>query len=379
MLAVREDGFMQQRADGARILGFDGLRAVAFTLVFFSHKITFADAGPYGHVGVWLFFVLSGFLITRILADERIRIEEGRSTVWSGMRRFYIRRTARIFPPYYLLLAVIAVISLVVHVEDFTPISRIAYLTFTTNLLIELRGYWAGDFGHLWSLAVEEQFYLLFAPLVLLLPRSRTGALCMLVIAIGVTTRLLLETHSAWEPGIGLNSFVNFALLAVGGLAGLNVLRPLPPALTRGSAQLVTLAVFIAVPALFGASPQWIVEGKLDALVAAVLLVQIAQGQRTWLVDVLNWAPLRGIGRISYAAYLVHPFIHFEALTRELGVSAPLAWSLATALEYGATIVIAAASWRFMEKPIIAWAHRTTPREPVAVKSAPAQVLQPGQ
>ncbi len=77
MLAVREDGSMQQQTEGARILGFDGLRAIAFTLVFLSHKITFADAGPFGHVGVWLFFVLSGFLITRILADERTRIEQG--------------------------------------------------------------------------------------------------------------------------------------------------------------------------------------------------------------------------------------------------------------------------------------------------------------
>ncbi len=295
------------------------------------------------------------------------------------MRSFYIRRTARIFPPYYLLLAVIAVISLAVHVEGFTPISKIAYLTFTTNMLIELRGYWAGDFGHLWSLAVEEQFYLLFAPLVLLLPRARTAALCLLVIAVGVATRLLLEAHGAWEMGIGLNSFVNFALLGLGGLAGLNMLRPLPPALTRGSAQLATLAAFIAVPALFGASTRWIVEGKLDALLAAVLLVQVAQGQQSWFVGLLNWAPLRYIGRISYGAYLVHPFIHVEPLTRSLGASAPLQWSIATALEYGITIVIAAASWRFMEKPAIAWAHRVTGRGPAAARATSSETMQPGQ
>jgi peptidoglycan/LPS O-acetylase OafA/YrhL len=364
----REDGSMQPTTNGARILGFDGLRAIAFTLVFFSHKVTFADAGPFGHVGVWLFFVLSGFLITRILADERSRIEQGHSTIWACTRRFYIRRAARIFPAYYLLLAVIAVISLFVQFDYFGPVAKIAYVTFTTNLLVEVRGYWAGDFGHLWSLAVEAQFYILLAPLILLLPRSRTAMLCVLMIAVGVAARLLLESVSVWEPGIGLNSFVNFSLFGLGGLAGLNMLRPLPPALTRGSAQLVTLAVFIAVPALFGSYSHWIVEGKLDALVAALLLVQIVQGQNSWFVGVLNWAPLRYIGRISYGAYLVHPFIHVAPLAETLGVSVP--WSIATALEYAATIAIAGASWRYMERPVIAWAARVTTREPATVEAA---------
>jgi peptidoglycan/LPS O-acetylase OafA/YrhL len=366
----REDGSMQPTTDGARILGFDGLRAIAFTLVFFSHKVTFADAGPFGHVGVWLFFVLSGFLITRILADERSRIEQGHSTIWACTRRFYIRRAARIFPAYYLLLAVIAVISLFVQVDYFGPVAKIAYVTFTTNLLVEVRGYWAGDFGHLWSLAVEAQFYLILAPLILLLPRSRTVMLCVLMIAVGVAARVLLESFSVWEHGIGLNSFVNFSLFGLGGLASLNMLRPLPPALTRGSAQLVTLAVFIAVPALFGSYSHWIVEGKLDALIAAVLLVQIVQGQNSWFVRVLNWAALRYIGRISYGAYLVHPFIHVASLAETLGVSATLPWSIATALEYAATIAIAGASWRYMERPIIAWAARVTAREPAAVDAA---------
>jgi peptidoglycan/LPS O-acetylase OafA/YrhL len=157
-----------------RIRGFDGLRAIAFLLVFASHKIHFAHADSAGDVGVWLFFVLSGFLITRILARSRSEIEIGISTVRKSLRHFYLRRTARIFPPYYLLLAFFAAASLFVQIDHFGMLEKLAYLLYGTNILVAARGQWVGDFGHLWTLAVEEQFYLLFAPLVLLVSRKNT-------------------------------------------------------------------------------------------------------------------------------------------------------------------------------------------------------------
>src|ERR1700722_18281924 len=87
-----------------RVRGFDGLRAIAFLLVFASHKIYFAHADSIGDIGVWLFFVLSGFLITRTLARSRLDIEHGLAGVSERLGSFYLRRTARIFPPYYSLL-----------------------------------------------------------------------------------------------------------------------------------------------------------------------------------------------------------------------------------------------------------------------------------
>jgi peptidoglycan/LPS O-acetylase OafA/YrhL len=109
-----------------RIQGFDGLRAIAFLLVFASDKIYFAHAESFGDVGVRLFFVLSGFLITRILARSSSEIEGSPATTPANLGGFYLRRTARFFPPYYLLLAFFAAGSLFTSVEYFGRSEKLA-------------------------------------------------------------------------------------------------------------------------------------------------------------------------------------------------------------------------------------------------------------
>lgn len=365
---------MHTHAHGTRILGFDGLRAIAFILVFFSHKIQFADANPYGEVGVWMFFVLSGFLITRILADARSEIEAGQSTVGRGLRRFYIRRTARIFPPYYGLLAIIAVVSLIVPIDNFWLPEKIAYATYTTNIFVADRGSWIGHFGHFWTLAIEEQFYLLFAPLVLLVPRRHTLAVCVSILALGIARTIDLEVEGATTIAKGISSIANFSLLALGGIIGLNAQRKLPLWLTSGGAQLAVLVLFVSLAALFGQQEDWLLYGKLaSAVVAGLLLLQIVQGQGSWLVGALNSPPLRGLGRISYGAYLVHNFIFISAVLFGVapeGLGFGAQWIVASLVELVLTIAIAAVSWRTMEKPIIAWAARITAREPAAADAA---------
>src|SRR3974390_867800 len=122
-----------------RIRGFDGLRAIAFLLVFASHKIHFRHANAFGDVGVWLFFVLSGFLITRILARSRSDIEAGLANTSGSLGHFYLRRTARIFPPYYFLLAIVAVCSLLIPIDYFGRTERLAYSLYGTNILVAAR------------------------------------------------------------------------------------------------------------------------------------------------------------------------------------------------------------------------------------------------
>jgi peptidoglycan/LPS O-acetylase OafA/YrhL len=346
-----------------RIRGFDGLRAVAFLLVFCSHKIRFAHAESFGDIGVWLFFVLSGFLITRILARARSDIESGLDSIRNCLGRFYLRRTARIFPPYYLLLALLAGISLFVKIDYFGTSEKFAYLLYGTNILVAIRSEWIGDFGHFWSLAVEEQFYLAFAPLVLLTPRRHSVNACLAMILIGIATKIALEISRASAVSIDVNSFVNFALIGFGGIIGLRATLSGPRWLAGGAAQVTVLGVYVALALAFGTRPYvWPLLGKLAAVLVGVLLFQIFQGQQSWFVAILEGAPLRKIGRISYGAYLIHNFLHFsliENLLQHFGVGPPPRFAQVL-VELAASLTFAGLSWRYLEKPIIAWAARAT-------------------
>jgi peptidoglycan/LPS O-acetylase OafA/YrhL len=349
--------------EAGRIRGFDGLRAIAFLLVFGSHKINFAHADSFGDVGVWMFFVLSGFLITRILASSRSEIENGLATVTKSLCRFYLRRTARIFPPYYLLLVLLAAASLFVPIDYFGTSEKLAYFLYGTNFLIAARSQWVGDFGHLWSLAVEEQFYLAFAPLVLLAPRRHTVSVCLAVVSVGIATKIVLEIANASPVSIDVNSLINFALIGMGGAIGLNASRPTPKWFISGSAQVAALGLYVALPVAFGTWPHlWPLLGRVSVVLIGVLLFQMFQGQRSWFVTILEGAPLRNIGRISYGAYLIHHFLHFsviENLLRLMGAG-PTPKPVQMLAELAASFLIAGLSWQYLEKPIIAWAARVT-------------------
>src|SRR4051812_13549391 len=145
----------------------DGLRFVAFLAVFYFH----ARPGKYfwGPEGVRVFFTISGFLITRIL----IQGESG--DLRADLERFYIRRTLRIFPLYYAVVACLWLGGLLPGVWW--------YLTYLYNIRAFLDHAWGGPVGHFWSLCVEEQFYILY-PLALLLtpPRSRAAMLGALLV-----------------------------------------------------------------------------------------------------------------------------------------------------------------------------------------------------
>jgi peptidoglycan/LPS O-acetylase OafA/YrhL len=356
-------GDESEAKQAGRIRGFDGLRGIAFLLVFISHKVYFAHADSVGDIGVWLFFVLSGFLITRILARSRSEIENGSLTVYDGLRGFYVRRTARIFPPYYSLLMILAIISLFVPIDNFGPFEKTAYFLYGTNILIAASGHWIGDFGHFWSLAIEEQFYLVFAPLVLLTPRRHTAILCLAMVALGIVTKIVLELANASSVAIDVNSLVNFALIGMGGIIGLNAGRPAPKWLTGGLAQFAVLCLYMALPAAFGTWPFfWPLLGKVSAVLVGVLLFQIFKQQQSGFVTVLESAPLRNVGRVSYGAYLIHHFLHFsaiESLLQQLGVvTTPR--PVQVLAELAASLILAAVSWRYVEKPIIAMAKRTT-------------------
>jgi peptidoglycan/LPS O-acetylase OafA/YrhL len=349
-----------------RIAGFDGLRALAFLCVFANHKLEIAQRDALGSVGVWTFFVLSGFLITSILARSRQDVEAGRMSRSSALRRFYFRRTARIFPVYYVLLACMLVVSLFTYVDNFWLRYRVAYFLYATNIAIDMRGAWLGEFGHLWSLAVEEQYYLLFAPLVLLLPRRRTALACLAMVGAGLATALILHALNAHPIAVYVNSLVNFGMLGFGGLVGLAARTRAPAWLTGSLAQGGVTACLIAAPIAFGAHhDQWLAYGPGIVLLAGLLLFQIYNGQQTRFVALLETAPLRLIGRVSYAAYLFHPFINFSALQRLAGAAGQrldASRPLQILIEFAVTMVLCTISWHLLEAPIVRWAGRVSQR-----------------
>jgi peptidoglycan/LPS O-acetylase OafA/YrhL len=186
------------------IPSLDGLRAISISLVILTHVvIAYVPMFPHrglpvialsllelGHLGVMVFFVISGFLITSLLLpQERINLPE-----------FYLRRTLRIFPPYYFYLAIILALTLAGYLQ-ISGGSLLAAFTYTTNYFIRhaaTKDYWY--VAHGWSLAVEEQFYLLWPATLLFLGRRRAlGAIGMVLLACPLI-RLIYKLHDPSVP-----------------------------------------------------------------------------------------------------------------------------------------------------------------------------------
>ncbi|MGU3538820.1 acyltransferase family protein [Methylobacterium sp. A54F] len=336
-------------ARDGRIAGFDGLRAIAFLMVFVSHKVPTTRTDALGSAGVWLFFVLSGFLITRILAREREAVEAGDLTPGRALAAFYGRRTARIAPVYYVFLAVLTALSLHGLVDLGETGRQVANWLYLTDLYVERHG-WGTDLGHLWSLAVEEQFYIVFAPLVLYLPRARLGATCAGLVGLGILSHVVLWRAGGDRVAFDVNPLVNLTLLALGGLAGLAAGRPLPRLLRGSAAMVLALLIFVLLPLVAAPTGLWLMLGRVSGLLVALLLVQIVQNQEAVAVRLLDTPILRGIGLVSYGAYLFHPVVHAGRLLAPLGLAPTPAAGVV--LDLAISLALAAASWRLFERPL---------------------------
>lgn len=332
-----------------RIIGFDGLRAVAFLMVFVSHKAPSPRTEALGSAGVWLFFVLSGFLIVRILAAARGRIEAGAATPMDSLLAFYRNRFARIVPVYYAFLFVLYTTRLGSPLNLGDDAFKLSTWLYLTNVYIERNG-WGTEIGHLWSLAVEQQFYLLFAPAALFLPRRRLGALCGALVGASMLMHVALWSAGAWPVSFDVDTVANLGLIALGGLAGLRT-QPLPGWLRSEAALLGALALFLALPLLAGETGRWLILGRLSGILAALALLQIVQSPGHRIVALLDGAWLRRIGVISYAAYLFHVPLHAEQVLAAVGLHLAGPRSVTLALDLALTLLLAEASWRLLESP----------------------------
>ncbi|HEX8459838.1 MAG TPA: acyltransferase, partial [Segetibacter sp.] len=168
------------------IPSLNGLRAISIFFVLFAHVLlknfNFSE-NPGGQIGVNIFFVISGYLITLLLLRE----EENNGFI--SLKNFFIRRTIRIFPIYYILLLVYLILE-IAGILRFSTNSWIASITYTKYFLHEKNGDW--ESGHLWSLSIEEHFYLIW-PLVFKILKNYRIHFAFLVIIVVTTIRLTTD------------------------------------------------------------------------------------------------------------------------------------------------------------------------------------------
>lgn len=346
---VQPDGYAPQ---------LDGLRAVAVVAVAYSHWLPAWQAGvPFG-AGVHLFFVLSGFLITRILLALRAAPRRG-----PAVARFYARRAVRLFPAFYLVLG-LAWLADVPLVRD-TWTWHAAYLS---NVRIAGEARWLGHVSHFWSLAVEEQFYLVWPWLIVWSPRPWLGPVLGLAVLAGPLSRLTAASMGLGEPFWALVPAGSADSLALGGLVAWTAWRRLessPGALAPWPGGRVAALAGLAWSALA------LADGLgLGVPLALAVWRQAVQGVVfAWLVRraVVGFTGAGGrllahswtvyVGRVSYGLYLIHAFapLVFEAAWRAAGLELyiprlPLVRAVAAA---ATTLLLASAMWRLVETPVL--------------------------
>lgn len=334
-----------------------GLRAIAVLSVIIFH----ASGGtvlPGGFAGVDIFFVISGFLITGVLLRAS---QHGRFSLLD----FYRRRCRRILPALLVMVAAtLAVGALLLSPADYAAAARsaVAALLFVANILFQKQnGYFdqASELKpllHTWSLSVEEQFYLVF-PLGLWTILRFAPSRLELLIALGALGSLALSVWAVEaRPGFAFYGMPGRGFeLGLGALLALRV--PAVAALPHHRRDLLSLAGLAAIAAsffLFSAGSAW--PGLLALLPCLGVVAVISAGGpgETIAGRLLAWPPVQAVGTLSYSLYLWHwPVLVFAThLT-----FAPLTpWQ--TALAMAATLILAWASWRWVEQPFLKGAPR---------------------
>jgi peptidoglycan/LPS O-acetylase OafA/YrhL len=327
---------------GTRIHSLQGLRAVCITFVVLAHLsgtrycLQSLVIERYGNLGVRIFLVLSGYLITSQLAKERA------STGTILLRRFYARRAYRIFPAAY----VFMIVAIATHWKVLSTINIATALTYTVNYCQH------GNhvLGHLWSLGIEEQYYL-FWPLCLVLFFAKRLWIVGAVVAAGPPLRVLFWAF--WgRAGLEHPFPVFMDALAMGAAVALLApqLNRYQDAIASRWFLLVPLLTFLLPSLQFLSSRLYQTVGLSALHLGIALSLRHVMERRYWL---LNSPPVMWLGAISYSLYLwQQPFL-------DRWSSAP--WA-AFPLNIVVAIALATASYHLVEKPGLRLRERFSPR-----------------
>lgn len=348
----------------------DGLRGFAFLLVFCFHVVDWATpvspayrASPIvyslingGRYGVSLFFVLSSFLVTKLLTEE---------ARWTGridIKSFLIRRSLRLWPLYFLVVLIYILWSVPRPFwpgtwwtpQDQNAQNALYYLVF----LADIRHMWPPDsmLSHLWSIGTEEKFYLLWPLVLVRLPAHRVLHVCYALIAFAWIYRLIVaDRMSAGFPWAGPFAYVD--AFAYGALIALRAPYPVRRVQLGGGA---VLTLFLTILAAIGAF-EFVYYGGPDTsgalhavgvglihLFCGAFLLLVRDDERGWA----TWKPLGSLGRRSYGAYLFH-FPIGLLVTSHYPQYGTVGRLLMVGGIFLATLGLAWASYRFIESPFL--------------------------
>ena len=368
---------------GKHVPALDGVRGLAFLLVFLNHWAIFSvpeggrsslpslvlETGQAGWSGVDLFFVLSGFLITGILLDTR-----DRPRFFSS---FYLRRTLRIFPLYYVFLFFLFVLLRPLLHGNAAYRDLLAdqawYWTYLQNWRTAVHGWPDLGMDHLWSLAVEEQFYMVWPLAVFILGRERIQRVALGMIAGPALLRALLLFAPVLDRGspatlVYTSTITRVDALACGAWVAATLRTPIgghtlsrwaPRVLVAAGAGLLVLVAFRHNLRKSDVGAQTFGFTLLALFFAAMVAKIVTSPADSRLVRAFSWAPLRKVGTLSYGAYVFHypimnavsPFLPASILGRALFLP------ISGALTLGAALL----SWKVLEAPLLELKERISP------------------
>lgn len=308
-----------------------------------------------GNIGVQLFFVLSGFLIAGILLNSRDRFLAGELSLGGILGSFHLSRIARIWPIAFLTLGLVFVAGDRFERRD----DLIWHALFASNVLFFQRGEFGSTLAHFWSLAVEQQFYVVWPLLVLIIPGHRLEPVILALIALAPIARLALHAAGFTRfAEYNVLPFANFDSLGLGALVAL--WSRLAPCEAESRWRALAWAALAAVAGLFVMHGYGGLPANPGQTLYAVAFAWLIGTMRCGLAgpagDLLGWRPLAWLGVISYGVYVYHMFaprivgwaLRVAKAPAELQSGLPF-FAASAAL----TLAAAALSWRFVEQPIL--------------------------
>ena len=309
---------------------------------------------PFVH-GVTLFFVLSGFLISRILLQNGDEYDKQKLPKSKLVKSFYIRRFFRIFPIYYLLIFAL-------YFMDYNNTREIFpwLVTYTSNIYQSITNEYVGEFNHFWSLAVEEQFYLFWPFLLLFVKRKHSLKVIVGAILTGLLSRVYLHIYVGKWMATSYFTLSCLPALAVGALlAYYNLYKPV--VFKRiASKPLLYTAILLYLLSLYIQNYfelfwyKQLVDTFLFSLLSAIIIgIASTNGFKLFAKYILESKFVSYSGKISYGLYVYHLFAPalFYYVAPKLGIAISNKYTLFVAL-YLLTFIVSHFSWVLFESPI---------------------------